>query len=73
MKETKAHSTDELAGVYRDYFLEVWTKALNLTGVPTALKWRRVENIYYPQDLRETPEPPLGPKIDVAPATTALK
>ena len=43
--------TDELVEVYRDYFLEVWTEALNLAKVPVALEWRRAENVYYPQDL----------------------
>jgi len=62
-----------LEGVYRDYCLEVWTEALKLTRVPATLEWRRAENVYYPQDLREAPEAPLGLEIDVAPATTALE
>ena len=65
--------TDELVEVYRDYFLEVWTEALNLTRVPTASKWRRAENFYYPQDLREALEALLGPETDVGPAIIALE
>ena len=73
MKEIEACLTDELDGVYRDYCLEVWTEVLNLTRVPAASKWRRAENVYYPQDLREAPEAPLDPERDVAPATTTLE
>ena len=36
IKETETRLTDELAGVYRDYCLEVWTEVLNLTGVLAA-------------------------------------
>ena len=34
MQETEAHLNDELAGVCRDYCLEVWTETLNLAEVP---------------------------------------
>ena len=73
MKEIEACLTDELDGVYRDYCLEVWTEVLNLTRVPAASKWRRAENVYYPQDLQEAPEAPLDPERDVAHATTTLE
>lgn len=72
-KETEVRLVDELAGVYRDYCLEVWTKALNLTGVPTTSKWRRAENVYYPLDLRKALEDPSAPKVNAAPITTAPK
>ena len=42
---------DELAGVCKDYCLEVWTKALNTAGVPANSKWRKTESVYYPEDL----------------------
>ena len=51
VQETEARLTEELVGFYMDYCQEVSTEALNLVGVPTALEWRRVENVYYPQDL----------------------
>ena len=73
MKETEVCLTDELAGVCRDYCLKVWIEALNLTEVPAALEWRRAENVYYPPDLQEAPKAPSGPKIDAAPAITALE
>ena len=53
MKETEVCLTDELAGVCRDYCLKVWTEALNLTEVPTALEWRRAENVYYHQTSKK--------------------
>ena len=51
VQQTEAYLTEELAEVCRDYCQEVWTKALNLVGVPAALEQKRAENIYYPQDL----------------------
>ena len=73
IKETETRLTDELARVYRDYCLEVWTEVLNLTGVLAASEWRRAENVYYPPDFREAPKALLAPKIDVAPITIALE
>ena len=73
VKETEACLTDELAGVCKDYYLEVWTDALNLIEVPAASEWWKVENIYYPQDLREALEALLGPETDVGPAIIALE
>ena len=51
----------------------MWTKALNLAGVPAASEWRRTENVYYPPDLQEAPTTLLGPEANVAPTTTALE
>ena len=65
--------TIELAGVYRDYYLEVWTEALNLAGAPATSEWRKAEIVYYPKDLREAPEVASGLGMDVAPATIALE
>ena len=71
VQETEAHLIEELDEVYRDYCWEVWNKVLNLTRVPTALEWRRAENVYYPLDLQEAPVALLGLEADVAPTTTA--
>lgn len=54
VQETEIRLMEELAEVCRDYCREVWKKALNLAGVPTTLEWRKVENVYFPQDIRET-------------------
>lgn len=54
VQETEIRLMEELAEVCRDYWWEVWTKALNLAGVPTTLEWRKAENVYFPQDIHET-------------------
>ena len=73
MQETKARLTKELADVCREYYLEVWTKALNVVGAPTNSKLRKAKNVFYPEDLREvleaTPqEAPLAPIAAEQPA-----
>ena len=73
VQETEARLTKELAEVCRDYYQEVWTEALNLAGVPTALEWRRAENVYYPPELQEAFAAFLGFGADAAPATTTPK
>ena len=73
VQETEVHLIEELAEVCRDYCQQMWTKALNLAGVPAASEWRRTENVYYPLDLQEAPTTLLGPKANAAPTTTALK
>lgn len=73
VQEIEACLIKELARVYRKYCQKMLTEALNLAGVPTALKWRRAENVYYPQDLREVPAALLGPEADAAFATTVPK
>lgn len=73
MQKTEAFLTEELAEVYKDYYQEVWTEALNLARVPTASEWRRAENIYYPPNLQEAPATLLGLKVDATPATTIPK
>ena len=42
---------NELARVYKDYCLEVWTEALNMARALADLESRKIENIYYPEDL----------------------
>ena len=58
VQETEAQLTDEL--------VEVQTEALNVVGAPTNSKWRKIEKIYYPKDLREAPE-------EAAPILTATE
>ena len=38
LQETKAWLTEELARVCREYYLKVWTEALNVAGAPVDLK-----------------------------------
>ena len=51
VRETEVRLTDELAGVCKDYCLEVWIEALNQAGAPATSKWRKAENVYYLEDL----------------------
>ena len=51
MRETEVRLIDELAGVCKDYCLEVWIEALNQAGAPATAKWRKAENVYYLEDL----------------------
>ena len=57
MQETEARLTKKLVGVYRKYYLKVWTEALNVAGALVDSKWRKAKNVYYLKDLREVPEP----------------
>ena len=59
MQEIEARLIEELAGVCREYCLEVRTEALNVGGASTNLKWRKVENAFYLEDHREVPEAAL--------------
>ena len=40
VEETEIRLAKELAKVCRDYYKEMWMKALNLTGVLAASEWR---------------------------------
>ena len=53
VQETEIQLTEELTEVCRDYYKEVWGKALNWVGVPAASEWRNAENIFYLEDIRE--------------------
>ena len=55
VQETEIRLADELAEVYKDYCKEVWVEALNWAGVFTTSEWKSVENIFYPEDIREIP------------------
>lgn len=68
VQETEIRLMEELAEVCRDYCQEVWTKALNLAGVPTTLEWRKAENVYFPQDIHETLAA-LPPSATLAPTS----
>ena len=55
----------------------MWTEALNLVGVLAALVWRKIENVYYPPDIREAPTtlpPPAAPAptLSEQPSTTQV-
>ena len=39
--------------VYKDYYTETYNQALDRAGVPTESDLRRVDQVYYPEDIRE--------------------
>ena len=55
VQEMKIRLADKLVEVCRDYYKEVWAKALNRARVFATSEWRSAENIFYPKDIREVP------------------
>ena len=47
--------TKEVAVVCKDYYTESWGVAMDRTGVPADFELRKVENIFFPEDIREIP------------------
>lgn len=56
VKDTEARLTEEVVVVCRDYCTESWGVAMDQAGVPTNSKLRRIENIFFPEDIREIPD-----------------
>ena len=50
--ETEEDFKAEVSGVCRTYCLQVWNKALNLTGVEASSTLRRTKNVYYPPTIQ---------------------
>ena len=50
-EEIEAQLVEEVAKVCRDYYAETWAEALNRAGVLANFKLRRVENIFFPEDI----------------------
>ena len=59
--ETEARLTAEVTIVCRDYCAETYYEALDRAGVPADSNLRRVDKVYYLEDIREDPTalPPL--------------
>ena len=53
MQETEARLTAEVTVVCRDYCAETYNQALDRAGVPADSDLRRVDHVYYPEDIRE--------------------
>ena len=51
--ETETWLAEEVAGVFRDYCAETWAKVLNRARVLANSELRRVENIFFSEDIRE--------------------
>lgn len=59
MKETKDALRAQVTEVCRGYYLQVWTKALKLTGVDASSELRKPKNIFYPLALQIAAQPTL--------------
>ena len=53
--DTKTRLAEEVAIICRDYVTESWGVAMDRAGVPTNSELRRVENIFYLEDIQEIP------------------
>ena len=51
--DTKTYLAEDVAIICRDYVTKSWGVAINRAGVPADSKLRRVENIFYPEDIWE--------------------
>ena len=51
--ETEARLTVEVIMVCREYCAETYNQALDRAGIPADSDLRRVDQVYYPEDLRE--------------------
>ena len=53
--DTEARLTEEVATVCRDYITMSWGVALDRAVVPADSDLRKIENIFFPEDIREIP------------------
>ena len=56
VKDTEARLTEEVVVVCKDYCTESWGVAMDRAGVPADSELRRIENIFFPEDIREIPD-----------------
>ena len=67
--DTEARLTEEVAGVCRDYVTESWGVAMDRAAVPADSDLRWIENIFFPEEIRDVPgsdppeEPPSAPTV----------
>ena len=59
--ETEARLTAEVIAVCREYCVEMYNQALDWAGIPTDSNLRRIDQVYYPDDLRENTTAPPYP------------
>ena len=59
--ETEARLTTEVTVVCRDYCTETYFQALDRARIPTDSDLRRMDQVYYPEDIREDPTAPPPP------------
>ena len=56
VRDTEIRLTEEVAAVCRDYITMSWGVALDRAAVPADSDLRKVENIFFPEDIREIPD-----------------
>ena len=59
--ETETRLTAEVTAVYREYCAETYNQALNRAGILANSNLRKMDQVYYLEDLREHPTPPPPP------------
>ena len=57
--ETEARLTAEVTAICGEYCAETYNQALDWAGTPADSDMRRVDQVYYPEDLRENTTAPL--------------
>ena len=56
VQETEVRLSEEIPEVCREYCSISWAHTLDATGVPADSALRLLENIFYPQEIRENPD-----------------
>ena len=59
--ETEARLTAKVTAVCREYCAETYNQTLDRAGIPADSDLRRVDQVYYPEDLRENTIAPPSP------------
>ena len=71
--ETEARLIAEVIMVCREYCAETYDQALDRAGIPADSDLRRVNQVYYPEDLREnTTAPPPPAALPIPPPEQSL-
>ena len=73
MLETEARLTIEVTTVYREYCAETYNQALDRAGILADSDLRRMDQVYYPEDLKEnTTAPPPPDTLPLPPPEQSL-
>ena len=71
--EMEARLTAEVTVVCKEYCAETYNQALDRAGIPADSDLRRVDQVYYPEDLREnTTAPPPPAALPLPPLEQSL-
>ena len=70
VKDTEVRLTEEVVGVCRDYITESWGIAMDWAAVHVDSELMRIENIFFPEDIREIPGSDPPEELPSAPTTT---